>query len=76
MSGDEYDYHRAYPVIELPERGHVPAACTTEKLTALEFDERVAALENLSNEIWSLPRNATQRRPSVEIREDEIARAG
>jgi hypothetical protein len=74
MSSDEYDYRRAYPVIQLPESGRVPAGCTTEKLTVLQYDERVAGLEKLCNEIWS-PRDLKQHPLSVEVRTAEIARA-
>jgi len=72
---DEYDYRRAYRVIGLAEGGRVPAKCTTNKLTVLQLDERIALLENLSNAIWSLPRELKQHRSFSEPTADEIARA-
>jgi hypothetical protein len=72
---DKYDYRRAYPVIKLPESGRVPAGCTKDELSVLQFDERVPVLEKLSNEIWALQPGGSNPSFSTEVTPDRIDRA-
>ncbi len=72
---EEYDCRRAYAAIELPESGRVPAGCTNDGLTALQFDERVSVLERLSAEIGTLPAGVGNAKLSVEVTPDAIDRA-